>query len=87
MMSIMENARLQEVRDGFLRLFELQVNGVISPLEEKRRKELAIQYLKVSDEEIHEDTADDLDDEDIPCGSCANGVLRRVYVCFRLIDP
>lgn len=86
MLSIVENARLQEVRDGFLRLFELQVNGVISPLEEKRRKELAIQYLKVSDKESDEDATND-EDEDVLCGGCADGILRRVYVCFRLIDP
>lgn len=96
-MDILSDSRFIEVREGFLRLFDMKINGVISPLEERRRKELAIQYLKVSDIESNmEDESEEVgnqsmyveDDNWAPlcCGKCSDGFLRRIFVFFRLID-
>lgn len=73
-----------ELQDGFLKLFELKVNGVISADEEKQRKELIIEHLKSVEQEEHPD--DDKWDM-VGCTGCADSLLRQIYIFFRLIDP
>jgi hypothetical protein len=96
-MDILSNSKFLELKEGFLKLFNLKINGVISSIEEQRRKELAIEYLKLSDVEkgvinaSNVDYDDDSESDDgecsqFACGKCADGFLRQIFVFFRLID-
>jgi hypothetical protein len=88
MSSIIDEEYQGEVQESFIRLFELKANGIISPLEEKRRKQLIMQYMK--EREIEKMNKSEEDESisyyDLNC-SCADRILKQVFVFFRLIDP
>lgn len=89
------DSKLTEVREGFSKLFDMKINGIISPLEERRRKELAIEYLKLTDnsenslsveEGAHYEEEIDKNVDLEFCGKCVDDILRQWFIFFRLID-
>lgn len=70
-----------------MRLFELKVNGLISPEEEWRRKELIIDHVRRDSMTSASNRDDDSDDDDgAGIRGCIDGLLRYFYVCLKLID-
>ncbi len=85
-MSRLSDKDRHEIKQGFMRLFELKVNGEVTGTEELERKQLMLRSLNEK-ESVANDEESKSSETEMMNPLCINSVLKISFICFWLIDP